>query len=144
MSCRQRHARSRLALCALAPAAAAILAAAAGCGSLHRGLGLATAPQSAHQRVNPYAGNPAAVLAGRKLFLRHCAECHGEDAQGSRKVPSLASVMVRQAPPGDLFWFVTNGNLRAGMPAWSRLPAARRWQIVSFLTAQAAAGAAGR
>ena len=68
-----------------------------------------------------------------KLFRRHCAECHGEDAAGRGKAPPLVSERVQGAPPGDLFWFLTNGNLGAGMPSWSRLPDARRWLLVSFL-----------
>ncbi|HYL10691.1 MAG TPA: c-type cytochrome [Candidatus Acidoferrales bacterium] len=95
--------------------------------------GLASAPESAHGRVNPYEGKAEAALAGRKLFERHCAECHGTDARGRGKAPSLDSGLAQLAPPGDLFWFLTNGNLRAGMPSWSRLPGAQRWQIVVYL-----------
>jgi mono/diheme cytochrome c family protein len=94
---------------------------------------LANAPESARARANPYQGKPEAPLAGRKLFERHCAECHGVDARGRGKAPALVSEGVAQAPPGALFWFLTNGNLRAGMPSWSRLPDAQRWQLVTFL-----------
>jgi len=90
------------------------------------------APASAYRLQNPYDGQPNAVLAGRKLFLRHCAQCHGEKAQGGRNAPPLRSVRV-QAPDGVLFWFLKEGNLQAGMPSWSGLPPAQRWQIVSFL-----------
>ena len=91
------------------------------------------APASASRLRNPYEGRPNAVLAGRKLFLRHCAQCHGEKAEGGRNAPPLRSGRVREAPDGVLFWFLKNGNLRAGMPSWSGLPPAQRWQIVSFL-----------
>ena len=40
---------------------------------------------------------------------------------------------VHQATPGAVFWYLTNGDLRRGMPAWSRLPEARRWQLEAFL-----------
>ena len=40
---------------------------------------LGRAPSPATGRANPFAGQPEAVLAGKKLFLRHCAECHGQD-----------------------------------------------------------------
>jgi mono/diheme cytochrome c family protein len=85
------------------------------------------------ERVNPFAESPDAVAAGRKLFLRHCAECHGDGGGGGHRGPSLDSRRMRQASPGALFWFLTNGRLAAGMPEWSRLPAARRWQIVTYL-----------
>jgi mono/diheme cytochrome c family protein len=91
------------------------------------------APGSARARANPYDASPDAVRAGRKLFARHCTECHGADGRGGRNARPLSSDTVRDARPGELFWFVTNGDLRGGMPAWSRLPEARRWQIVAFL-----------
>lgn len=95
--------------------------------------GLLRVPQSAHVRSNPYDALPDAVKAGKKLFARHCAECHGADAQGSRDAPRLRSAQVARALPGDLFWFLTNGDLHRGMPSWSRLPEPQRWQIVTYL-----------
>jgi mono/diheme cytochrome c family protein len=95
--------------------------------------GLERAPAAAASWTNPFEGDPRAIRAGHKLFHRHCAECHGEDARGRGKAPLLVSHRVQGAPAGDLFWFLTNGDLGTGMPAWSRLPDARRWQLVSFL-----------
>ncbi|TAM84131.1 MAG: c-type cytochrome [Acidobacteria bacterium] len=91
------------------------------------------APASAFRLQNPYAGRPEAALAGRKLFLRHCAQCHGENAEGRGNAPPLRSELILETPDGVLFWFLKNGNLRAGMPSWSGLPPEQRWQIVSFL-----------
>ena len=90
---------------------------------------------------DPYIGVSDAALAGGKLFARHCAGCHGSDGRGGRRGPSLATRKVREAPPADLFWFLTNGNLRREMPAWSRLPEAQRRQLVTFLRAGEAAAA---
>lgn len=92
-----------------------------------------SAPESARVRENPYAGSHESIQAGRKLFRRHCAECHGEDARGREKAPDLHSHEVQNAAPGSLVWFLRNGNLREGMPSWSRLPEERLWQIVSYL-----------
>lgn len=91
------------------------------------------APAKAASLRNPYAGRPEAVKAGQKLFERHCAACHGASAQGLGKAPGLRSAQVQAASPGALFWFLTNGNPRAGMPSWSSLPEQRRWQIVAYL-----------
>jgi mono/diheme cytochrome c family protein len=110
---------------------------AAGAGGGH---GLASVPASAPERLNPFGESPDAVAAGRKLFLRHCAECHGDDGEGGRRGPSLDSRRLREASPGALFWFLTNGRLAAGMPEWSRLPAARRWQIIAYLQGKLAGG----
>ena len=94
---------------------------------------LAGAPSSARSRGNPLEEDPDAVAAGRKLFTRHCEECHGAEALGGKKAPSLLQEEVQSAEPGVLFWFLTNGNVRRGMPTWSKLPEAQRWQLVKFL-----------
>ena len=94
---------------------------------------LAKAPGKAAARRNPLQSDPDAVVAGGKLFARHCAECHGDMAEGGKKAPSLLAPEVQQATPGTLFWLLTNGVVRRGMPVWSKLPEPQRWQIVSYL-----------
>jgi mono/diheme cytochrome c family protein len=94
---------------------------------------LSKAPQKAAARPNPLAADPDAVRAGAKLFAQHCAECHGDMADGGKKGPSLRASEVQQATPGTLFWLLTNGVVRRGMPVWSKLPEPQRWQLVSFI-----------
>lgn len=94
---------------------------------------LGRAPKKAIKRSNPLQGDPDAAAAGAKLFDLHCAECHGEMAEGGRKGPSLRAVEVQRATPGALFWLLTNGVVRRGMPVWSKLPEPQRWQIVSYI-----------
>lgn len=94
---------------------------------------LADAPAEARSRKNPYAGKPEAVQAGKKLYARHCVSCHGDDAKGRDDAPSLFSPEVQNATPGAKFWFLKNGNLKRGMPSWSRLPDQQIWQLVSYL-----------
>ena len=97
---------------------------------------LTKAPVKAAARLNPLESDPDSVPAGRKLFASHCAECHGESAEGgkgSKKGPSLHAVEVQQATPGTLFWLLTNGVVRRGMPVWSKLPEPQRWQLVSYI-----------
>jgi mono/diheme cytochrome c family protein len=100
---------------------------------------LAKAPKKAVARRNPLESDPDAVAAGANLFDQHCAECHGEMAEGGRKGPSLRADPVRQATPGTLFWILTNGVVRRGMPVWSKLPEPQRWQIVTYLKSLAPA-----
>jgi cytochrome c oxidase cbb3-type subunit 3 len=90
-------------------------------------------PEKAVNRTNPLENDPAAVAAGKLLFANHCAECHGEDAKGGRKGPSLRVSDVQNATAGTLFWLLTNGVVRKKMPAWSKLPEPQRWQLVRFL-----------
>ncbi len=94
---------------------------------------IAQAPEKARNSQNPYEGQADAVAAGKKLFVQHCAECHGEDASGAHRSADLHSPGVQNATPGELVWFLSNGNLVKGMPSWSGLPEQRRWQIVSYL-----------
>jgi len=94
---------------------------------------LAEAPGKARERKNPFEGDSQALAAGGKLFEQHCAECHGRKAGGTRRAPSLVREEVQAATPGTLFWVLTNGVVRRGMPVWSKLPESQRWQIVTFL-----------
>ena len=94
---------------------------------------LAKAPAKARGRKNPQDGDPESELVGKKLFAQHCAECHGAAAEGGKKAPSLRVDEVQQATPGALFWLLTNGVVRRGMPVWSKLPEPQRWAIVTYL-----------
>lgn len=90
-------------------------------------------PASAAAKTNPYQGQRDARFAGRKLFVQHCAACHGERAEGHGKAPPLVQPLVRGAAPGTLFDAITNGSLRVGMPSFAAIPEAQRWQIVTYL-----------
>ena len=90
-------------------------------------------PAEAISRPNPLAGRPELAVGGRKLFLRHCAECHGADGRGLKKAADLRLSVVQEQPDGALFWKLTNGNASHGMPSFSSLPEMQRWQIVLSL-----------
>src|ERR1043166_4368497 len=93
---------------------------------------LEQAPPAAAARTNPYEGQERAVLSGRKLYLKMCAACHGKQGEGIGKRPPLAAKAVTEAPAGALEWVVRNGSMR-GMPSFSNLPEAQRWQIATFV-----------
>ncbi len=94
---------------------------------------LSRAPSDTRSLRNPYEGQPEAVAAGRKLYRRHCAQCHGRDGRGLEHAADLRSAAIQNAPPGFLFWALRNGRIRQGMPSWSRLPDQQIWQIVTYL-----------
>ena len=91
------------------------------------------APVRMRLAAGPSSHDPAAVAAGEKLVARYCARCHRPADGRRRSAPALDSQRVRNASPDALFSFLGNGDLRGGMPSWSRLPAAQRWQIVRYL-----------
>jgi mono/diheme cytochrome c family protein len=94
---------------------------------------LLKAPDKVRAKRNPFENDPKAIAAGRNLFEQHCSECHGHTAEGSKKAPSLRAEEVQSAAPGAIFWVVTNGVVRRGMPVWSKLPEPQRWQLVTFI-----------
>lgn len=40
--------------------------------------------------VEQLAGDPQGMAIGERLFMNHCAQCHGSDARGSKGFPNLA------------------------------------------------------
>jgi glucose/arabinose dehydrogenase len=91
------------------------------------------APASAKNLSNPFAGQPQAAEAGAKIFAQTCAKCHGENGHGTGNVPALAEGPTQSATDGELFWFITKGDINNGMPSWKSLPKPQRWQVVSFV-----------
>jgi len=99
------------------------------------------APASAAGQENPFSG-PTNAQAGGELYQQKCAACHGQTAQGSGNIPALASGPAHAAKPGELFWYITRGDLENGMPSWASLPEQQRWQVVSYLKSLGASNAA--
>lgn len=93
------------------------------------------APAKAARRANPLSESRELSAGGKKLFLRECAECHGPEGSGIRTKHSadLRAPVVQFLSDGALFWKITNGDPRRGMPSFSRLPEKQRWQLVLFL-----------
>ena len=94
-------------------------------------------PAKARDRVNPLASDRNASQAGAKMYAEHCAACHGVEGegkvQGKHYRPNLHTNRIKEATPGELFWLLTNGSLRNGMPSWSRFPEPMRWQLVTYI-----------
>jgi mono/diheme cytochrome c family protein len=102
---------------------------------------IAKAPDKARSKLNPLEKDPDAVAAGANLFEQHCSECHGDAGEGGKKGPSLLVPEVQNSEPGAIFWILTNGVVRRGMPVWSKLPEPQRWQLVRYIKSLGAAPA---
>ncbi len=90
------------------------------------------APASAAAQAYPHAAD-ADPKAGQEIYQQRCAACHGMDAKGAGNVPALTTPHVQSAKPGELFWYITKGDLANGMPSWTSLPEQQRWQVVSYV-----------
>jgi mono/diheme cytochrome c family protein len=112
---------------------ASLLAGSMLCFASANGAWLKKVPQADRVRVNPYAGKPEAIAAGQNLFLDNCAKCHGKNAEGRSKRPSLKSERLRNATDGEIAWIIKNGQMFKGMPSWGGLPEQERWQLVAYL-----------
>ncbi len=89
------------------------------------------APASAKELKNPYEGQlPPNAKA---LFHLRCARCHGETGEGSGNIPPLKVERIKSVAPGEIFWFITKGDVNNGMPSWATLPRQQRWRIVSYV-----------
>lgn len=115
------------------PLIAAFLLLPAVCLATADGSWLKKVPQVDRARTNPYTTDSGASSAGRNLFRNNCAKCHGENAEGKAKRPSLKSKRIQTATDGELAWLIKNGEAFKGMPGWGALPEPERWQIISYL-----------
>src|SRR4029077_17693425 len=89
------------------------------------------APASVKALKNPYEGQQPPNA--RALFHLRCARCHGENGEGSGNIPPLKVERIKAVTPGEIFWFITKGDVPNGMPSWATLPKQQRWQIVSYV-----------
>jgi len=93
------------------------------------------APPDVDAMLNPLADLPDLAAGGAKLFRQRCSSCHAHDGRGTPKAPALCDPAVQSQSDGAVFWKMTTGNTRAGMPAFSYLPEKQRWQLVLHVRA---------
>jgi cytochrome c oxidase cbb3-type subunit III len=83
---------------------------------------------------NPYAGDEAAIRAGRELFQNmNCADCHGYNLKGGMG-PDLTDTYWRYGgSPAAIYKSIYEGRPE-GMPAWGRtLTPALIWRLVAYI-----------
>lgn len=86
--------------------------------------------------TNPVPADAASIERGLAWYTTYCTVCHGADGLGrgpiSDKFPAIPPVAgaVRFSDP-YLFGLITQG--RGLMPAYARIPAPARWDIVNYL-----------
>jgi putative copper resistance protein D len=93
-------------------------------------------------RVSTVAYDAASIASGRRLFVAHCAGCHGHDADGrgpaagglARPPADLTAPHAGDHTPGDLYGWVSDGIRGGVMPAFAgQLQEDERWDVVNYL-----------
>lgn len=93
-----------------------------------------------------------AVRRGRALYLRHCALCHGTDADGcgvrrsglsSRPTDFTSRTWQRGASAAEVFVTIREGVRGTPMPAWKTLSEEETWDIVAYLLSLARSSKSG-
>jgi putative heme-binding domain-containing protein len=89
--------------------------------------------QRAQGPKNPLEGNAQAIANGKANFRANCSQCHGLEAKGSLRAPSLVSGHFARGG-GDADWFVTiqHGVASTLMPA-NDLTEDETWEVIAFL-----------
>ena len=108
------------------------------------------APAAEAARPNPAPSDKASIEQGMKLYLSHCAACHGEQGRGDG--PAGAGLSPRPADlthtaehhqDGDLAWKIATG--KGAMPGWKGvLTEAQIWHVVNYLKSISSHRSSGR
>lgn len=108
--------------------------------------GLMTAQQSdaPEDQTNPFAGNPAAVTAGARLYTQACIACHGGNGAGDRGPALNTRTLARGSRDGEIFLNIRAGIAGTQMPPFSGLSTDQTWQLVSYIRSLSAAPATAR
>ena len=89
--------------------------------------------------------NHAAIAEGGRLYVTHCAECHGTDglgddvaAQSLSPSPALLRHMIEHPVSVDqyLLWSISEGgaDFETGMPAFKdKLSREQIWKIIAYM-----------
>lgn len=105
---------------------------------------------AAPSQVAAQAGDAA---AGKAVYERKCAGCHGDKGDGNGPAAELLSPRPRDFTAGlykvrttankvptdqDIFRIITDGMPGTSMPPWAVLPEKDRWNLVAYIKAFAA------
>jgi len=96
----------------------------------------------APDQKNPIPANDENLAAGAKLYINHCASCHGvpsnSNSQFARSFNPPVPTFFTDAPDmpeNQNFYIIQHGIRWTGMPAWNKtLSDTQMWQLVTFLS----------
>ena len=108
------------------------------------------APPEARLMKSPIASSPEHVAAGKVLYEKHCAECHGADGKAhtplagrlQARPTDLSSFMMESRRDGEIYWVITHGighEVKGYRTFWSmppfadKVPELGRWELVQYV-----------
>jgi mono/diheme cytochrome c family protein len=131
----------RLAL-VLAPVLALALVA-HGAAQQHQHEGGAHRHPEAAKLQNPVPADAASIEAGKKIYAKTCAECHGESGKGdgtmadeyTPRPPDLTDAEWKHgSTDGEIFVLIRDGSKGTAMKAYgSRMSPRDIWNVVNYL-----------
>jgi cytochrome c oxidase cbb3-type subunit I/II len=111
--------------------------------------GVATAQESDPSRLAPALNQAALIGAGKLVYERYCAGCHGLNGDGAGPAArwlnpkprnfQRAAFKFRTTPSGalptdeDLHRTITRGIFRSSMPAWFLMPETDKVAVIEYL-----------
>ena len=94
-------------------------------------------------QANPIPPNSQSIAAGKVVYLKNCARCHGVSGKGDGPDGLLLNPrpadLTKHGVPGvhtdaQLFDWITNGLPGTRMPAWKdKLSDTDRWNLVNYM-----------
>jgi mono/diheme cytochrome c family protein len=100
----------------------------------------ARAGRPATPRQNPIPPDGSSLQTGRRIYLAHCADCHGAGGKGDGKsahdleadVPDLTNPRIAKISDGQMFERISRG--KKPMPGFERsLAEQERWHVINFV-----------
>jgi mono/diheme cytochrome c family protein len=92
---------------------------------------------------NPVAANAMSVAAGKKVYLKHCAGCHGDTGKGDGEMgeelePKPANLTDADwkhgSSDGEIFTVIRNGVKGTGMKSFSKKITVRQtWDVINYV-----------
>ncbi|MEO6435990.1 MAG: cytochrome c [Tepidisphaeraceae bacterium] len=98
-----------------------------------------TAPARAARKKNPIAADEKSLAAGKAVYVKECASCHGETGKGdgsaakdlNPKPRDLRVPKMWEQTDGSLFWKLTEG--KKPMPSYDKLLSEDdRWHVINY------------
>jgi len=114
---------------------------------LHRVSGQELHPPTSHRHPdaqklkNPVQSDAASLEEGRKLYLRHCASCHGPSGKGDGSMALAGGTPANLtdetwdhgSSDGEIFVVIRDGTTSDMEPYKDRLTEKQMWQLVNYL-----------